>query len=240
MSTSTSVPFSTPAGMRARAMDWLSVGEKLPLVVSPVPSGVCTFMCERITPLSRSSRPAKRTSLRRAASADFPLLLDADALNLLATHPVLARQVARRDAPTVLTPHPAEAARLLGVTTEAVQDDRVAAALQLARRFAAAVALKGCGTVVATADGRWWINSTGNPGLATAGSGDVLAGMALALLAQGWPAPEALLAAVHLHGLAADALVAGDDGPSAHVGIAAGDLIAPARSIFNRWIAALV
>ena len=82
--------------------------------------------------------------------------------------------------------------------------------------------------------GRWWINATGNAGLASAGSGDVLSGLVVALLAQGWDAEAALLAAVHLHGAAADALAAELGG---NVGIAAGELIAAARSIFNRWIA---
>jgi ADP-dependent NAD(P)H-hydrate dehydratase / NAD(P)H-hydrate epimerase len=172
--------------------------------------------------------------LRRTASADCPLLLDADALNLLATHPVLAERIARRAATTLLTPHPAEAARLLAATTDAVQADRVGAALQLAQRFRAHVALKGCGTVLAHPDGSWRINASGNPGLASAGSGDVLSGIVGALLAQAWPAAAALAAGVHLHGAAADALAAAGDGP---IGIAAGELIPAARTLLNRLIA---
>jgi hydroxyethylthiazole kinase-like uncharacterized protein yjeF len=174
--------------------------------------------------------------LRRVVSADFPLLLDADALNLVGAHPVLAARVARRNQPTLITPHPAEAARLLASTTEAVQADRVGAALELAQRFNAHVALKGCGTVVAHPDGRWRINTTGNPGLASGGSGDVLSGMAGALLAQGRPAAAALSAAVHLHGMAADALAASGNGP---IGIAAAELIPVARTLLNRRIADL-
>ena len=169
-----------------------------------------------------------------ARAHDLPLLLDADALNLLAAHPVLAAHIARRAAPTVLTPHPAEAARLLATTTEAVQADRVGAALALAQRFKAHVALKGCGTVIAHPDGSWRINPSGNPGLASGGSGDVLAGMAGALLAQGWPAAAALSAAAYLHGAAADALAATGDGP---IGIAAGELIPVARTLLNRLTA---
>lgn len=174
--------------------------------------------------------------IRRVASADFPLVLDADALNLLAAHPVLATRIRRRTAPTLLTPHPAEAARLLATTTEKIQTDRVAAALELAQRFKAHVALKGCGTVLADPDGSWRINTVGNPGLATGGSGDVLSGMAGALLAQGWTAAAALSAAVQLHGAAADALVVTGDGP---IGIAAGELIPVARTLLNRWTADL-
>lgn len=171
--------------------------------------------------------------LRRVAGTDFPVVLDADALNLLATHPVLAMHIARRAAAKVITPHPAEAARLLASTTEAVQANRVGAALELAQRYNAHVALKGCGTVVAYPDGRWRINTSGNPGLASGGTGDVLAGMAGALLAQGWPATAALCAAVHLHGAAADALAAAGDGP---IGIAACELIPVARTLLNRLI----
>jgi hydroxyethylthiazole kinase-like uncharacterized protein yjeF len=175
-------------------------------------------------------------ALRRLASADFPVLFDADALNLLAAHPVLAAHVTRRAAPTVLTPHPAEAARLLATTVEAVQADRVAAALTLAHRFNAHVALKGCGTVVAHPDGRWRINTTGNAGLATAGTGDVLSGFIGALLSQHWPAVAALSCAVHLHGAAADALVEAGQGPQ---GLTAGELIQPARHLLNDWISSL-
>lgn len=171
--------------------------------------------------------------VRLAVATETPLLLDADALNLVSAHPVLARHISRRNAATVITPHPAEAARLLATTTETIQADRVGAALELAIRFKAHVALKGCGTVIAHPDGSWRINTSGNPGLASGGSGDVLSGMAGALLAQGWPAADALCGAVHLHGAAADTLAASGDGP---IGIAAGELISPARRLLNRLI----
>lgn len=179
--------------------------------------------------------PEALNLVRRITSADFPLLLDADALNLVAAHPVLQAALTRRTAATLLTPHPAEAARLLNTTTAAVQADRVAAALDIARRCNALVALKGCGTVVAAPDGRWWINTTGNAGLSSAGTGDVLGGCIAALLAQGWPALDALLAAVHLHGAAADNLAATLGG---NIGMTAGELIDAARGLLNRWIAA--
>ncbi|CAG4882720.1 ADP-dependent (S)-NAD(P)H-hydrate dehydratase,NAD(P)H-hydrate epimerase [Georgfuchsia toluolica] len=169
--------------------------------------------------------------LRRSIETVLPLVIDADALNLLAAHPVLARQIARRSAATLLTPHPAEAARLLGGSVETVQADRIASALELAQRFHACVVLKGCGSIIATPEGRWFINTTGNAGLATAGSGDVLTGFCVALLAQGWTVKAAALGATWLHGTAADRLV--DDGEGS-IGIAAGELIAPARRVFNR------
>jgi hydroxyethylthiazole kinase-like uncharacterized protein yjeF len=179
--------------------------------------------------------------LRRAIDTPLPLVLDADALNLLAGHPVLLAKVSRGvtganprgNTARILTPHPAEAARLLHTTTDAVQADRIATALELARRCNAHVVLKGCGSIVATPGGRWFINTTGNAGLASAGSGDVLTGMIAALLAQQWPAMEATLAAVHLHGAAADTLVDAGTGP---VGLTAHELVDAARGLLNRWM----
>ncbi len=163
----------------------------------------------------------------------LPLVLDADALNLVAGEGDLHVALATRKAPTLITPHPAEAARLLDSTIATVQADRIGAALELAGTYNAYVALKGCGTIVATPDGQWFVNTNGNPGLATAGSGDVLTGFVTALLAQHWTPLEALLAAVHLHGSAADALVAQGCGP---IGLTAGELIDSARACVNRWI----
>ncbi len=174
--------------------------------------------------------------LRQAIAAPLPLVMDADALNLLAAHPALARLVARREYDkhgTLITPHPAEAARLLGTTVEAIQADRIASAIELARRFNACVVLKGCGSVITTPDGRWFINTTGNAGLASGGTGDVLTGFCVALLAQGWPAEATALGATWLHGAAADALVASGEGP---VGIAAGELINAARKLMNQLL----
>ena len=171
--------------------------------------------------------------LDQALKAPVPVVLDADALNILATDGRLEGNLYNRVAPVILTPHPAEAARLLGCTIREVQTDRIKAARELAQRYRCEVALKGCGTVIATVDGRWWINTPGNPGMATAGMGDVLTGMITALLAQNWPAVPALLAAVHLHGAAADHLVAEGSGP---IGLVAGEVIDAARTVFNDWV----
>jgi ADP-dependent NAD(P)H-hydrate dehydratase / NAD(P)H-hydrate epimerase len=165
---------------------------------------------------------------------DKPLLLDADALNLIAAYGVLQSAVLARKAPTLMTPHPAEAARLLEMPTAQVQADRIHAATMLAVKFKAIVVLKGVGSVCATPQGNWWINPSGNAGMASAGTGDVLSGLCGALLAQGVPAEEALLAAVYLHGAAGDAAAAGGAGP---VGLTAQELIDPARAILNRSIA---
>ena len=110
--------------------------------------------------------------------------------------------------------------------------DDIAAARELATRYRAHVVVKGCGSVIATPDGTPCINASGHAGLASAGTGDVLSGLCVALLAQHWPAREALLAAVHLHGAAADLLAANDYGP---IGLTAGELADAARAVFNGW-----
>ncbi|WP_028311203.1 bifunctional ADP-dependent NAD(P)H-hydrate dehydratase/NAD(P)H-hydrate epimerase [Derxia gummosa] len=177
------------------------------------------------------------------------LVLDADALNLVAATPALQAALAARAGtglrPAVLTPHPLEAARLLAATRASdgaaraapppdaglVNADRPAVAAELARHYASVVALKGAGTVVAAPDGRLRINPTGNPALATGGTGDVLAGLAGALLARDDDAFEVACAAVWLHGRAADELVAAGIGP---VGLAAGELAPAIRTLLNR------
>lgn len=144
--------------------------------------------------------PRAHALLKAALAAPCPLVLDADALNLLANDPDLAHEAARRCDPTVLTPHPGEAARLLGVTAAAIQESRVEAALRLSAQTRAHVVLKGAGSVIARPDGRYAINTSGGPWLAQAGSGDRLTGMAAALIGQGMDAANALEAAVWLHG----------------------------------------
>lgn len=140
------------------------------------------------------------------------LVLDADALNAIAVDSVLQSAVharAARGQTTVLTPHPLEAARLLGTDTARVQADRLAAAQQLAERFACVVVLKGSGSVVAAPEKVPGINPTGNARLATAGTGDVLAGMVGARLAAGAGARQAAASAVFAHGRTADHWPAG-------------------------------
>ncbi|RZT10568.1 yjeF C-terminal region, hydroxyethylthiazole kinase-related/yjeF N-terminal region [Duganella sp. CF402] len=171
--------------------------------------------------------------LARAVGCGSALLADADALNLLAGDTALQTALAHRPAAVVLTPHPLEAARLLGTSIAAVQADRLAAARELASRLHAVVVLKGSGTVIAAPSGDAVINTTGNPALATAGTGDVLAGLCGALLAQGWPQWEAALAAVWLHGMAADVLVTEGVGP---IGLTAGELIPAIRVALNRMV----
>lgn len=176
---------------------------------------------------------AAKSLLARILDAHGPLVLDADALNLIAADGALQTRLAARGAPTLITPHPLEAARLLGTSSSEVQADRLRAARTLAGRYNAVALLKGAGSVMARPDGFAAINPTGNPALATGGSGDVLAGLCGALLAQGWPAWEAMLGAVWLHGAAADSLVRQGTGP---VGALAGELIPAIRHVHNRLI----
>lgn len=176
--------------------------------------------------------PAALAECRALLATATATVLDADALNAVAGDAALAASVAARSGPTLITPHPLEAARLLGCDVGAVQADRIAAARRLATTLSAWVVLKGAGSVLAGADGRWAINPTGNPGLASAGTGDVLAGLLGALLAQGMAPWPALLAAVWLHGRAADRLVEAGVGP---IGLTASELLPVIRSELNAW-----
>ena len=171
-----------------------------------------------------------RRLLTAALAAPVTIILDADALNLIAASRALATSLAKRKAATILTPHPAEAARLLGVTTGKAQADRVAAARTIAKRYRCIAVLKGNGSVIAEPGGKFWINPSGNPGMASAGMGDALAGIVAALCAQGAEPLQALLAGTYVHGAAADALVAAGSGPR---GITATEVIDGARALIN-------
>jgi len=131
-----------------------------------------------------------------------PMVLDADGLNAVGRELGLLKG---RPGPTVLTPHPGEAARLLGSTASEINADRVGAAVELAGATECIVVLKGAGTVIADASGRVRVNPTGNPALGSGGTGDVLTGVVAGHLAQGQEALDAASSAVYLHGAAADA-----------------------------------
>ncbi len=134
-----------------------------------------------------------------------PMVIDADALNALANRgqrPIFKIKIGR--CPPIITPHPGEMARLTGKSVKAVEADRKAIALNFARQNHCVVLLKGHRTVVASPDGKVYINRTGNAGMATAGSGDVLTGMIVALLGQGMGPFEAAKWGAHLHGKAGD------------------------------------
>ena len=154
-----------------------------------------------------------------ASERERPMLIDADALNALAA--IGCENLRRARGPVVLTPHPGEAARLLGVTTAVINDDRVSAACNLAERTGAIVLLKGARSVIASSDGDIYINSTGNPGMSTPGMGDALSGMVGALLGQHMRPLDALALGVFLHGYAADRVAA----RIGRIGYLAGDVI---------------
>ena len=155
--------------------------------------------------------------LELVRQAEMPLVIDADGLNALQGSLASLRN---REFPTILTPHPGEAARLLDSTPAEINRDRLNAARRLSLEAGAVVLLKGAGSVIAESDGGAWINTTGGAYLASAGTGDVLTGMVTALLAQGLVASEAATLGAYLHGAAADRL-AGRRGES---GLLAGEI----------------
>ncbi|MFL5350028.1 MAG: NAD(P)H-hydrate dehydratase [Hyalangium sp.] len=159
---------------------------------------------------------------------EIPAVLDADALNAVAADLSVLRKA---KGPVVLTPHPGEMARLTGRSTKEVQAHRLDVAQQLATGLKVTVVLKGARTLIASADGELYVNSTGNPGMATGGSGDVLSGICGAFLGQGLRVPDAIWAAVYAHGLAGD-LAAQKRGK---VGLIAGDIIKGLCDVWIRW-----
>lgn len=139
---------------------------------------------------------------REVSKAEIPLIVDADGLNALAQNPSILTKTSNEE--IVLTPHPGEMARLLKTEIKNVLTDPIETARKAAMQFKCVIALKSAPVVVAEPTGHVWINRTGNPGLATGGSGDVLTGLIAGLLGQGLPAAEAAIAGVFIHGLAAD------------------------------------
>jgi ADP-dependent NAD(P)H-hydrate dehydratase / NAD(P)H-hydrate epimerase len=151
--------------------------------------------------------------------SEGPLVLDADALNAFADEP--AALLGREGRDLIITPHPGEMARLVGCTVEDLQADRIGIATDFARRHKLYVVLKGYRTLVVTPDEKVFVNPTGSPGMATGGTGDVLAGMLASLLAQLLDAEAACKLAVYLHGSAGELA----DADSGEVSMTAGDLV---------------
>jgi NAD(P)H-hydrate epimerase len=142
-----------------------------------------------------------RLVVRLIQESPATMVIDADGLNLIAAEPSV---LIKRRSPLVLTPHPGEMARLSGYSTADIQKDRVGHARSFAERHQVHIVLKGAATVVARPDGTVFVNSTGNPGMATGGMGDVLTGLIAGLITQGMEAGAAAQTGVYLHGLAAD------------------------------------
>ncbi len=159
------------------------------------------------------------------------LLLDADALNLIAAHGRLSDALKNRHAKTVITPHVGEAARLLACGAELIQRNRIVSALNLAKKFNAVAVLKGAGTICAQSDEACFVNATGNPALAAGGTGDVLSGLIGSLIVQGLAALDAAKLGVYAHGAAADVLVSRGVGP---VGLTASEVALEIRHVLNQ------
>ncbi len=179
--------------------------------------------------------------LTAALAREIPTVIDADALTMISTNPSIHAALQAKTAGTphqllslIFTPHPGEAARLLGCSTDEIQSDRINAAKSIAAKFNVVTVLKGAGTVIATPDGRYWINTSGNPGMASGGMGDALSGMITAFLAQGMNTLDAAKLGVHLHGAAADECLA--TGMAPH-GLTASEVIFEARTLLNAGLA---
>jgi hydroxyethylthiazole kinase-like uncharacterized protein yjeF len=170
---------------------------------------------------------------RLAHDLPQPMVIDADGINNLATGITCLTAAA---GPRILTPHPGEMARLLGLTPAAVQARRLELALETTARFGVTLVLKGAQTVVAGPDGRASINPTGNPALASGGTGDVLTGLIGGFLAQGLTSWDAARLGVYLHGLAADFFVS-QHGPR---GLIAGDLLRVLPDVLHQFLQGLI
>jgi len=162
--------------------------------------------------------------------AALPLVVDADGLNAIRGNPGVLKKARH---PAVITPHPGEASRLLGVSAKDVQADRIESAVRLSKMTRSTVVLKGASTVIAGPDGAVYVNPTGNPGLATAGTGDVLSGMIGGLIAEGYRPLEASIAAVYIHGLAADSVKR----RSGEIGLIATDILPLIPGLLNPFTA---
>ncbi len=155
---------------------------------------------------------AARRVLAQALQVEHALLLDADALNLIASDHELLAMLQARTAATLLTPHPGEAARLLGVSNSEIQSDRNAAIQRLVALTGATSVLKGHATLIQHPGQPIWRNSSGNPAMAAPGMGDVLTGIIAALIAQGMAVKHAAVLGVWLHGQAGDEALAASGG----------------------------
>lgn len=167
-------------------------------------------------------------AVRLLKSLSIPVVVDADGINILADDP---SSVARIEAPMIFTPHPGEMAGFVKKSVHAVQSDRIGISRETAQRNQVIVVLKGARTVVAAPDGRVFVNPTGNPGMATAGMGDVLTGIIGGLLAQGIEPLNAALLGVYLHGAAGDRVVC----RTGEAGLLASDVILDIPQILRDW-----
>ncbi|MBF0622090.1 MAG: NAD(P)H-hydrate dehydratase [Magnetococcales bacterium] len=237
------VTVASPASAQIQIAGQLTEAMTLPL---PEQNGVlskeamATIEASGVKPTALAIGPGlgqsdgARTLLRRLmVHLAIPMVLDADALNLLSQEKSGPGSCLRaRNGPTVLTPHPGEMARLLGSTVAEVQDHRIDITRKAAKDWQVWMVLKGSGSIIAAPDGQVWINETGNNGLAAGGSGDLLTGIIAGLLTQGWSLASATRAGVWLHGKAADLAVENGGGEA---GLMARDLLPEIWTLRNQF-----
>ena len=235
--------------LAARAALWLGAGRVYVgmlddrIAVDPLAPEIMITSPERISRLDMpgclvigpglGTTDAGRLWLLAARTCKLPLLIDADGINVLAIDHDMQAALKACSHPALLTPHPGEAARLLGISAQEIQSDRPKAVQEIAERYRCVTVLKGPGTLIYNPGGTIWHNPTGNPGMAAAGMGDVLTGMIAALVAQGLEAEQAAMMGVYLHGTAADRLVEARTGP---VGLTATEVARSARDLLNEWL----
>jgi NAD(P)H-hydrate epimerase len=187
--------------------------EIIPILQISLPQAMCIDIDSNVTMMKYSAiaigpgfliKSGEKSLSRFISGYAGTMVIDAQSLNVLAERRGLMDELKRRSGDSVLTPHEGEMARLLGVESKAVKEDRIGAALRLHDLTGSTIVLKGSGTIIVKKDGSALINTTGNPGMATGGSGDVLTGMTAAPAAQGMCADDAAECGVFLHGMAAD------------------------------------
>ncbi len=189
-------------------------GEVLPAGLKQLEQSISSWDALVLGPGLGTSESAKRiveVTLAQAKREDRPTVIDADALNIIASNPQLRATLPER---AVITPHPGEAARLLACSTEQIQNDRLGAASALVEAYGCTVVLKGARTIIAEPGGEIAINPAAVTTLATAGSGDVLAGLVATLLARGANPPDAARAAVFIHGITGELVERASHGPA--------------------------
>ncbi|MBI3399099.1 MAG: NAD(P)H-hydrate dehydratase [Deltaproteobacteria bacterium] len=173
--------------------------------------------------------PVTRLVIRLISESKIPLVIDADGINCLAGD---VKVLKKAKAPVVITPHPGEMARLVDLTVKDVQADRIGIATKFAKENKVILVLKGAKTIIAEPSGKIFINPTGNPGMATAGTGDVLAGMIGGFIAQGYSQLDAANMAVYLHGLAGDEVAK----KKGQVGMMATDIMNILPAVINSFM----
>ena len=159
------------------------------------------YDCIALGPGLSQNRSTQKLILKTIETSPKPLVIDADALNALEKH---MKSLTKTSTPKILTPHPGEMSRITGIKKSTIEYSRKKISQEFSQKYSCTLVLKGHKTVVASPDGKTYINKTGNPGMATAGAGDVLTGIIAAFLAQGLEAFKAAKLAVYIHGKAAD------------------------------------